>query len=182
MGGVYRHKKTRFGDETHTSYGYDSVDLLEEGLKEFLESGNDARRIVSCLIKTQISIELIFKEYLKGICPALILERIDDEGIQVIKIFSLEGKTTNRTKNNKQELRTANFVIILKRLNQFVDLSAIMDKLLELSKLRNEVVHHEININLDDIAGEGYFSVYVFVFRTISPKTCTHCLTKDCFT
>lgn len=65
-------------------------DFLVEAIEEFLQSGADASKIGSCIIKIAIATELLLKDKLERICPALILENIDPETLQVVRLYKLE--------------------------------------------------------------------------------------------
>lgn len=146
MRGLYRKTKTGY-----VGYLFEPVDFLEEALNDFLESGENPRKIVSCVIKTQTSIELIFKEVIKQICPALILEKVDDDGLQVAKVFNLGEKMLDKSVLEKTEIRTVNFTTLLKRFSKFYDIQTSFNKLLKLNQIRNGLVHHEISLEIGEV-------------------------------
>ena len=74
------------------SIGFDPVDFLTEAIDEFLESGAKPTRIASCIIKIATATELLLKEKLEKICPALVLDAIDDNALQVAKIYGLSDR------------------------------------------------------------------------------------------
>jgi hypothetical protein len=127
---------------------FDPAHFLEESISEFLESGVDRRKLASCVVKIATSVELLLKDRLEAICPALILEKIDPDGLQVVKLYGIEDKLLKPGAMQSVELHTANFATLIKRAAHFIDLSGEKDRLVELQKVRNGLVHHRGRIEL----------------------------------
>lgn len=149
--GLYREITNSEDGKVYRHYSFSPVDFLEEALDDFLESGENPTKIVSCVIKTHVSIELFFKDLLNRICPALILEKTDDDGLQIAKVFSLGEKMLDKSILDKVELRTINFTTLIKRMEKFYNIKSSSDKFLKLNQIRNGLVHHEINLEIGDI-------------------------------
>jgi hypothetical protein len=126
-------------------------DFLEEALDDFLESGAKSSRIASAVIKIATGVELLLKDYLEQICPALILEKLDDGGMQVAKIFNL-GKLMRPPKDlDAIELRTATLPVLLKRATMFFDIAEATPHLHKLHKIRNSLIHHRGTVEILEV-------------------------------
>jgi uncharacterized protein YutE (UPF0331/DUF86 family) len=130
---------------------FDPVDFLEEAIADFLESGEKPSKIGSAVIKVATGVELLLKNKLERICPALILEKIDDLGLQVSKAFDLQKHLINPKDVDNVEVKTANFDTLIKRASRFHDLSTVGIHLKELQKVRNRLVHHKGEVNLLEV-------------------------------
>lgn len=130
---------------------FDRVHFLVDAIREFLASGPDPQKIASAVIKVAIGVELLLKYRLEKICPALILDKIDDAGLQVVKAFDLGKHLTALTDLDKVELRTANFDVILKRASKFINLSNSERHLVRLHKIRNQLIHHTGEVDLLEV-------------------------------
>jgi hypothetical protein len=117
-------------------------DFLEEALDDFLESGAKSSRIASAIIKIATGVELLLKDYLGRICPALILEKLDDAGMQVAKVFNLRKHMRSPKDLDAVELRTATFSVLLNRAARFFDIAEATPHLHKLHKIRNSLIHH----------------------------------------
>ena len=130
---------------------FSSSDFLVEALDDFLESGAKTSRIASAVIKIATGVELLLKDYLEQICPALILEKIDDAGMQVAKIFDL-GKHMRSPKDlDAVELRTATFAVLLNRATKFLDIGEAAPHLYKLHKVRNSLIHHRGAVDIHEV-------------------------------
>lgn len=126
-------------------------DFLEEALNDFLESGAKTSRIASAIIKVATGVELLLKDYLERICPALILEKLDDSGMQVAKIFNL-GKHMRSPKDlDAVEIRTAPFPVLLTRASKFFDIAEVTPHLHRLHKIRNSLIHHRGTVDILEV-------------------------------
>ena len=121
---------------------FQPTDFLMEAIEEFLESGANPTKIGSCVIKIATATELLIKSKLQRICPALVLETIDDGALQVAKLYRLGNKMLNAKELENVELKTATFPRLLNRASRFFDLSGSKSHLLVLHNMRNELVHH----------------------------------------
>lgn len=124
---------------------FDPVHFLREAINDFLESGTEPKKIASAVIKVATGVELILKEKLELICPALILEKIDVPGpaMQVAKAFNLGKHLIKPAELDLVELKTANFDTLLNRAAKFIELSEADPHLRRLQKIRNNLVHHK---------------------------------------
>lgn len=130
---------------------FSSSDFLEEAIDDFLESGARCSRIASAIIKVATGVELLVKDYLERICPALILDKIDDAGLQVAKVFELGKRMRSPKELDAVELKTASFPVLLLRATTFLDIAASIPHLHKLHKMRNSLLHHRGKIDLLEI-------------------------------
>jgi hypothetical protein len=138
---------TTFSDRRQ-EISFSASDFLEEAINDFLESGTDASRFASAIIKVATGVELLLKDALEEICPALILERIDEAGLQVAKAFRLENRLRSPKEAETLDLRTAQFPILLVRAGKFFDIEADAVHLARLHKIRNSLVHHRGSVDV----------------------------------
>jgi len=136
---------------------FNPIRLIRETIREFL---ND--EYASSVVKTAISIELLLKNELKIICPTLILERLDDEGLQVAKVHGLQRQLKNPKKLEDMSLRTASLPVLLKRAESFFDITSVKRHLLRLHDLRSAVVHYKGEV--DDLELNILLSKYAIPF------------------
>jgi hypothetical protein len=126
-------------------------DFLVEALDDFLESGARASRFASAIIKIATGVELLLKDYLEKICPALILEKLDNPGMQVAKVFNL-GKHMRSPKDlDAIEVRTAAFPVLLERATRFFDIAETIPHLNKLHKIRNSLIHHRGTVDILEV-------------------------------
>lgn len=130
---------------------FDPVDFLVEAIEEFLESGARPRKIASCVIKIATATELLLKEKLAKICPALILDAIDDQGLQIAKLYSLSSKLLNPRETETLELKTAPFPKLLRRFEKFFDLNDVKISLTRLHQIRNSLLHHKGEVDVLEV-------------------------------
>lgn len=126
-------------------------DLLLEAISEFLQSGAQPTKFVSCIIKIATATELLIKAKLEKLCPALVLDRIDDEALHVAKVFGLSKKLRNPSDLDHISVKTVSFPKLLCRAAKFFDLSGFQDGLARLHKIRNELIHHAEEIDIDEV-------------------------------
>jgi hypothetical protein len=126
-------------------------DFLMEAIEEFLESGAKPAKIGSCIIKIATATELLLKEKLEKLCPALVLEAIDDGGLQVAKLYRLSSKMLAAKELEKVEIRTASFSKLLNRTGKFFDIGEAKPYLSALHSIRNNLVHHRGNVDLAEV-------------------------------
>jgi transcription elongation factor Elf1 len=126
----------------------DPIDFLEEAIADFLESGDRPKRIVSSVIKTATSVELLLKEKLSKICPSLILELFDQDGLQIVKAHQLARMMLHPQKLERVEIKTARFPVLLSRCAVFFDIESAIPDLLKLYRLRNSLIHHRFGIEM----------------------------------
>src|ERR1700729_2635916 len=88
---------------------FDPVHFLKEAINDFLESGTTPPKIASSVLKFATGVELLLKDKLEKICPGLILEKIDDGGLQVAKVFALGQQMRKPKELDSVDLKTANF-------------------------------------------------------------------------
>ena len=131
--------------------GFDPVDFLKESVDEFLQSGAEPSKIASCIIKIATATELLLKEKLKNLSPSLVLEAIDDDGLQVAKICGLSKKLLNPRTLERITIKTASFPKLLRRTAHFFDIQGIKDDLAKLYRIRNQLVHHSEEIDLAEV-------------------------------
>jgi hypothetical protein len=131
--------------------GFDPIDFLTEAIEEFLESGAKPKRIASCVIKIATATELLLKEKLENICPALVLDGIDEYGLQVAKLYGLSKKMISPKELDNVEIRTASFPKLLNRSAKFFDLRDIRAHLTKLHGIRNNLIHHRGEVNLAEV-------------------------------
>jgi hypothetical protein len=130
---------------------FDRVHFLVEAIREFLASGPDPQKIGSAVLKVAIGVELLLKYRLEKICPALILDKIDEAGLQVIKAYDLGKHLITPVDLDKVTLKTANFDVILKRASKFIDLANYERHLLKLHQIRNQLIHHTGEVDLLEV-------------------------------
>lgn len=131
--------------------GFDPVDFLKESVDEFLQSGAEPSKIASCIIKIATATELLLKEKLKNLSPSLVLEAIDDDGLQVAKICGLSKKLLNPRVLERITIKTAPFPKLLRRTAHFFDIQGVKDDLAKLYRIRNQLVHHSEEIDLAEV-------------------------------
>jgi hypothetical protein len=130
---------------------FSPTDFLADALNDFLESGAKTSRIASAIIKIATGVELLLKDRLERICPALVLEKLDDAGMQVAKIFNL-GKQMRSPKDlDTVELRTAAFPVLLNRATKFFDIADVSPHLYRLYKIRNSLIHHRGTVDVLEV-------------------------------
>ena len=127
---------------------FQPTDFLIEAIHEFLESGARTTKIGSCVIRIATATELLLKEKLVKICPALVLEKIDDSALQVAKIYGLGSKMLNAKELENVETKTTTFPKLLSRVGKFFDIAKATPYLLELHSIRNDLVHHRGEVDL----------------------------------
>lgn len=133
-----------------TISSFSPSDFLEESINDFFESGSDMNKLPICIIKAAIAAELIIKDKLEEICPALILEKIDDDGLQLIKLYNLDSKRS-RKKHKNIQLKTASFPVLIKRAENFLPINPHRNALIGLHKIRNELIHHKAELDVFEI-------------------------------
>ena len=126
-------------------------DFLVEALDDFIESGAKTSRIASAIIKIATGVELLLKDYLEQICPALILEKLDDAGLQVAKVFNLGRHMRSPEDLDAVEVRTATFPVLLSRATRFFDIAEATPHLHKLHKIRNSLIHHRGTVDILEI-------------------------------
>ena len=126
---------------------FDPVHFLKEAIADFLASGAQPKKIASAVIKVAIGVELILKDKLERICPALILEN-NPSVFQIVKAFDLGKHLINPAEAKDTELITAKFDTLLGRAAKFIDLSEADVHLRRLQKIRNSLVHHKGEIDM----------------------------------
>src|ERR1700727_2688899 len=104
---------------------FDSSHFLIEAVRDFLESGPNPSKIASAVIKVITGVELLLKDRLEQICPALILEKIDQPGLLVAKLYSLGKQMRNPSDLDDVDLKTAGFETLLLRAAKFIELSKV---------------------------------------------------------
>jgi hypothetical protein len=122
---------------------FSSSDFLKEALDDFLESGVNVSRFASAIIKVATGVELLLKDLLEQVCPALILDKLDEGGLQVAKVFYLGNKMRSPKELDTVELRTAQFPTLLDRASKFYDLGNATPHLRKLHKIRNTLIHYQ---------------------------------------
>jgi len=127
---------------------FDPADFLKEAISEFLESGTNPLKIASVVIKVATGIELMLKGRLERICPALILDKSDDQGLLFAKAFNLAQFMRNPKDLDKVEMKTVTFTTLLLRASRYIDLSDAKQHLEELQKSRNNLVHHRGEVDM----------------------------------
>jgi len=130
---------------------FQPADFLMEAIEEFLESGAKATKIGSCVIKIAVATELLLKDKLEKICPALVLEKVDDNALQVAKLYGLGNEMLNPKELEKVDLRTVSFPKLLSRVGKFFDLAGSTPHLVALQNIRNELVHHRGTVDVADV-------------------------------
>lgn len=126
-------------------------DLLQEAIEEFLQSGAEPGKFASCIIKMATATELLVKEKIEKLCPALVLDNIDDHGLQVAKVFGLSKKLLNPNALDRVSLKTASFPKLLCRAAHFFDLGGSAKHLERLHSIRNGLIHHSEDIDIDEV-------------------------------
>ena len=126
-------------------------DFLLEALDDFLESGAKTSRIASAIIKIATGVELLLKDYLEQICPALILEKLDNPGMQVAKVFDLRKHMRSPKDLDAVEVRTATFPVLLERATRFFDIAEATPHLTKLHKIRNSLIHHRGTVDILEV-------------------------------
>jgi hypothetical protein len=121
---------------------FSASDFLDEAISDFLESGKNASRFASAIVKVATGVELLLKNMLEQICPALILDKADDGGLQIAKAFGLERRLRFPKEVENLDLRTVAFPILLIRASKFFDIEQYSVHLTRLHKIRNSLVHH----------------------------------------
>lgn len=111
---------------------FDPIDFLREAIDEFLESGSKPTKIASCVVKIATATELLLKERLEQICPALVLDAIGENALQVAKIHRLANKMLNPKELENVDIRTAPFPKLLNRAAKFFDLRGFQTHLAKL--------------------------------------------------
>lgn len=153
-------KKDKFSEEM---ISFEPVDFLKEGIAEFIESGSNPRKLASCIVKIAIALELILKDELEKICPALILDKIDNAGLQLVKIYNLQGKFINPDELENIEIKTAPFPILLERAGKFLDIKSVKSHLMRLHRIRSSLIHHKADIDI--------WSINILLIKRILPFT-----------
>jgi hypothetical protein len=125
---------------------FDFGDFLAEALEEFLESGARPTKIASSIIKIATAAELMLKRNLEAICPALVLDAVDE--MQVAKIFGLRNKLLAPKALDAVVVRTNAFPKLLARSGKFFDLSKFEKPLIRLHDIRNSLVHHHGSVDV----------------------------------
>jgi hypothetical protein len=123
-------------------------DFLIEAIDEFLESGAKQAKIGSCIIKIATATELLLKEKLEQLCPALVLESIDEAGLQVAKLYGLGDKMLVPKELERVEIKTVSFPKLLNRVGRFFDVAAAKPHLSDLHSIRNELIHHRGRVDV----------------------------------
>jgi hypothetical protein len=147
---------------------FDPVHFLKEAINDFLESGTSPSKIASAVIKVATGVELLLKDMLERICPALILEKIDDGALQVAKVFNLGKQMRNPKDLDSVDLKTANFNVLLTRASKFIDLTSSRTHLDDLHKMRNSLVHHKGEVDMWE--ANLLLSKYIFPFLELMGK------------
>ena len=127
------------------------TDLLIEAIEEFLESGANPPKIASCVIKIAIATELLLKDKLEKLCPALVLETIDEGALQVAKLYGLGSQMLVPDELEKIEIRTASFPKLLSRVGKFFDITKARPHLSAFYSIRNQLVHHRGKVDLAEV-------------------------------
>ena len=125
-----------------------SADFVEAAIKDFLESGTNTSRMAGAILQVATAVELLLKNYLEKICPALILDKIDDAGLQVAKLYDLGKVMISPKELDATTLKTASFSNIIQRVGKFMDLSKDEKHLRDLQNIRNALVHHRRKVEV----------------------------------
>src|SRR5216684_1508263 len=75
---------------------FSAEDFLSEAISDFLESGAKSSRLASAIVKVATGVELLLKNMLEKVCPALILDKVDDAGRWGQTGSSPFSRTTNQ--------------------------------------------------------------------------------------
>lgn len=130
---------------------FDPIHFLQEAISDFLESGTEPSKIASAVIKVATGIELLLKDKLERICPALVLEKIDESAksaLQIAKVFDLGKHMRNPKELDTVDIKTISFISLLTRAEKFIDLAVARPYLEQLQKSRNSLVHHKGKVNM----------------------------------
>src|SRR6266566_393643 len=127
-----------------------AADFLIEAIDDFLESGTNPRKIGGSIIKIAVGTELLLKERLERICPALILKDVGKNAVQVAKVYELGSKMRQPALLEKVELQTASFSELLSRADLFFAMGRGRKHLEQLYDTRNKLVHHRSKLDLHD--------------------------------
>jgi hypothetical protein len=127
---------------------FSASDFLDEAISDFLESGANASRFASSIVKLATGVELLLKDLLEKICPALVLDKVDDAGLQIAKAFNLEKRLRSPKEVDNLDLRTAPFPTLMLRVGKFYDIEAYVGQLTRLHKIRNSLVHHRGKVDV----------------------------------
>lgn len=130
---------------------FQTADFLLEAIEEFLESGSDARKIASCIIKTATATELLLKDKMVKLCPPLVLDSIDPGGLQVAKFCGLSRNLLNPKDLDHISIKTAPLPALLRRTAYFFDLRGFKDDLAKLRKIRNELILRSKQIDVAEV-------------------------------
>jgi hypothetical protein len=130
---------------------FEPIDFLQEAIEDFLESGAKPTSIGSCIIKIATATELLLKEKLEAICPALVLDTIDKDALQVAKLYNLSKKMINPRELEDVEIKTTSFVRLLDRSAKFFEIREFRSHLIKLHDIRNRLIHHRGQVNLAEV-------------------------------
>lgn len=108
-------------------------------------------KLASAVVKLMAATELLLKEELERICPALVLDKVDDDGLQVAKAFGLAKELINPKQLESVELKTAPFPKLLNRATKFMDLKEVRPSLEKLYKIRNALLHHRCDLDVLEV-------------------------------
>ncbi len=125
-----------------------AADFLVEAIDEFLQSGANPKTIGSSIIKIAIGTELLLKEKLEKICPALILDTIGKQALQVAKLYELHSQMIQPQQLESVDVKTVSFEELLNRANLFFKIGRAGKHLQELQKIRNRLVHHRHTLDM----------------------------------
>jgi hypothetical protein len=127
-----------------------AADFLVEAIDDFLDSGINPRKIGGSIIKIAVGTELLLKEKLESICPALILKDVGKRALQVAKLYELGSKMRDPALLDNEELQTASFGELLSRADLFFSMGRGRKHLEQLYKMRNKLVHHRSKLDLSE--------------------------------
>jgi hypothetical protein len=92
-------------------------------MSDFLESGSEPSKIASAVIKVATGIELLLKDKLERICPARVLDKIDESAksaLQIAKVFNLGKHMRNPKELDPIDIKTIGFASLLIRAEKFM--------------------------------------------------------------
>ncbi len=145
---------------------FSAEDFLSEAISDFLESGAKSSRLASAIVKVATGVELLLKNMLEKVCPALILDKVDDAGLQIAKVFGIEKRLRLPSEAEKVDLRTVAFPILLLRAGKFFDvIEQYAAALTKLHKIRNSLVHHKGTVDVLEVNLLLVKSVFPFIER-----------------
>lgn len=132
---------------------------FEHVVENFISGHEDLFRLIETIILSHLLVEIVIKDGLRAINPALVLEAIDAEDVAIVS-----GKKAALLNSTKDDAKSAKFTVLLGRYLQFENVTRYRKSLDDLALLRNRIAHAGAGIKLGVNEHAVLLSRFIFPF------------------